>query len=330
VRRSAAASFPNWLSRLDSGIKAWGFFKAVVEHGAGVVVTLDDDCLPSARAGLEQWSPQASFVEHHLRALYETSRWTTTIPGFVPRGLPYALDRPGEPGDSAGRLDVMVNMGVWDTVPDRDAVHDLAVRGEAGPPEPWAPPRPLYGTTRVMSETQYWPMCGMDLAFRAEAVPLMYFPRMGAGTPFGRFDDIWCGILSQRICRHLGWSMSVGRPIVSHSKASAPLDNLVREAPGIRANEELWRIVDELDFAAGDDTPLKCMRAAGAQLAEVPIADSGRPAAGIEDPSLGWYLPRLGGWIGEWCALLAAAGFDRREQAEAAAGGDSLRAADPA
>ena len=305
IAAECGGELPPWLSRLDSGIKAWGFLKAVTEHGADVVVALDDDCLPSPRAGLA-----GEFVADHLRALYGTARWTTTIPGFVPRGLPYALPDAAGDGDSAGALAVMVNMGVWDTVPDRDAVHDLVVGRGSAPADTWAPPRPLYGSTRVMSPFQYWPMCGMNLAFRADAAPLMYFPRMGERTPFGRFDDIWCGVLCQRMARHLGWSMSVGRPIVHHSKASRVLDNLVREAPGIRANEELWGIVDGLELGAADDTPLKCMRAAGRQL-EL-LGRRGGPDGHVTDPLLAGYLPDLGRWIGGWCDALSAGGWDRR------------------
>ena len=45
----------------------------------------------------------------------------------------------------------------------------------------------------------------MSLAFRIEALPLMYLPLMGEGQPYDRFDNIWGGVIAKRVCDHLGW-----------------------------------------------------------------------------------------------------------------------------
>ena len=251
-----------WIfSRRDSAIRSAGFALAW-RRGADVIVTLDDDCLP------EQPSPH--LIQGHLAALCGTPRWASTIPGMRLRGLPYR---------NLGRLPAMLNVGLWSGVPDLDAPVTLG----CGLPADFHPPR----ASRVLPAGQYHPLCGMNLAFRRQFTPLAYFPLMGEGQPFRRFDDIWMGIVSQRVCRHLGWSITCGTPIVRHSRASDPLANLVKEAPGIAANETFWERIDA--------APLTSTTAAGC------MAEIGDWLAGNADP----YIDRLGRAIRAWAGLFA-------------------------
>jgi hypothetical protein len=308
------------LARCDSGIKTWGFLAAVLEHGADVVITLDDDCLPCALAADPSWhrkgadhdqlieAARASFVEQHVAALYHTDRWTTSIPGFIPRGMPYGTDddgrrRPRLRQNSLGEMTTSLNMGVWATIPDRDAVHELTNWTPEGYYKPWKPMKNIYRHSRVMSPRQYWPLCGMNIAFRREITPLLYFPRNGEGMPFRRFDDIWGGVIAQKCMRHLDLACSVGKPIVNHMKASRPMDNLVGESPGIRANEEFWRIIDDVPLGPSDDTPLRCMSHIGTYL-------EGAHVVQVRDQQLRQYIPQLGGWILEWCDKFKEAGWE--------------------
>jgi hypothetical protein len=308
-------NLPGWLSRRDSGIKSWGFLKAVTEHGADVVMALDDDCMPSDLGADPSWyrvnppldyselkeHARANFVDQHLHALTRTRRWTTTVPGFVPRGMPYGRPDPLIRENSLGRMSVSLNMGLWSCIPDRDSVHELTNRDPQGYYKTWKPKKADYHNTRVMSPKQYWPLCGMNMAFRRSIAPLMYFPRMGDGTPFRRFDDIWCGVIAQKCLRHLNRAASVGKPIVSHEKASDPMTNLVNESPGIRANEEFWQVIDRLSLN-GCDTPTECMVQLGEQLRDF--------GSKVEDPNLKTYLPQLGKWMIEWVLEFHKAGWD--------------------
>lgn len=253
---------PGIISRGDSGIRAFGFWKAW-QHGAEVVFTLDDDCHPSTD----------ELVEGHLRNLHETPAWESSVPGLRVRGLPYR--------NFGGPLPVYVSVGLWVGHPDIDAVQSLAngsvvqgdVLSELG--------------SRVMPSEQYFPMSGMNLAVRREAACLMYFPPMGHDSPYGRFDDIWCGLVVQRICRHLRRSIVCGRPVVDHRRASDPFVNLIKEAPGIDANERVWESIDAVELRG--TTPLDCMR------------DLGR---GLQAGSDGdGYLERWGRSILAWCEL---------------------------
>jgi hypothetical protein len=257
---------PEIISRRDSAIRAFGFWKAW-QMGAACVFTLDDDCFPVGR----------DYVGRHLRNMEETPRWGSTVRHLRVRGLPYA---------NVGTVpQVCVSVGLWVGHPDVDAIQALA-----------RPVQPLDAVidrgleSWVLPSEQYFPICGMNLAVRREAVCLMYFPPMGQGSPYARFDDIWAGLVLQRICRHLRLSIVCGQPVVEHRRASDPFDNLVKEAPGVRANESMWEIVDRVRLDGGD--PLTCMREMGVALRDGPAG--------------GEYAGRWGRAIVEWCRLFDA------------------------
>lgn len=249
---------PSIISRQDSAIRSFGFWRAW-ETGAEIIFTLDDDCFPAGD----------DFVGLHRDNLYRTPAWQSSVPGMRVRGLPY---------HNAGVLrNVHVSMGLWRGCPDIDSVMTLAGGQSAVS---------VTGTgTRVMPAAQYFPLSGMNLAFRREVACLMYFPPMGRGQPYGRFDDIWCGIVVQRIFRHLGYSIVCGQPLIDHRRASNPFTNLVKEAPGIVANEHVWETIDAVELNGGD--PRSCMEEMGTAL-------------GANDDE---YVARWGQAITAWCAL---------------------------
>jgi reversibly glycosylated polypeptide / UDP-arabinopyranose mutase len=254
---------PSIISRKDSGIRAFGFWKAW-QLGAETIFTLDDDCHPAGE----------DMVAGHLRNLYETEMWQSTVPGLRVRGLPYR--------NLGGPLHVDVSVGLWLGIPDLDAIETLASSGREIPENLIT----AVGS-RVMPSEQYFPMSGMNLAVRREAACLMYYPPMGLDSPYGRFDDIWCGLVLQRILRHLRRSIVCGRPLVHHQRASDPFANLVKEAPGIDANEDIWERIQSVEFKG--QTPAACMR------------DFGRGLVASADGNS--YLERWGAAILAWCNL---------------------------
>lgn len=257
----AALPTPQVISRRDSAVRSFGFWRAWAD-GADVVLTLDDDCFPAG----DDW------LAGHLRNLYATPRWESSVPALRVRGIPYR--------DLGILTGVALSVGLWTGVPDFDAISTLA---RAGGPASIGDVR-----TRVMSSDAFFPMSGMNLAFPRWAAPLMLFAPMGDGQPFGRFDDIWCGLVVQHVCRHLRLPIVCGHPYVDHRRASDPIANLVKEAPGVAANETLWRTLDAITLTAGD--PLGCMAEVGAAL------------RGQDDP----YLAGWGQAVGWWCELFGA------------------------
>ncbi len=271
-------------SRRDSAIKTYGFVKACMDLKSDVVLVLDDDCLP------DSVFPGRAFVDAHLAAIGTCPAWVPLIPGMPTRGMPYT---------SLGTRDgAMVNVGLWSGVADYDAPQTLHhMRHDTL--NHFEPPR----GNRLLHPHQYSPICGMNLAFRSWALPLLYFPKMGEGTPYRRYDDIWCGVMLQRAAAHLGWAISAGDPAIHHTRASNVLVNLEKEAPGIRANEAFWRIIDAAPLSTAT-TALECMATFGRYFG------SGRVSQHIcDDAKFVTYLAELGGHLLSWCETLKRHGW---------------------
>lgn len=240
----------SWIiPRRTDCVRSYGYWKAY-QTEAPYIVTLDDDCLPHAG------QDAAAFLAVHIANLQtrEAPRWHNTLGesagayGIFPRGVPYELRTAPQP--------VGVSHGLWSNVLDFDAMTQLH-RTRAGHGSDFPLPAP-----GLVPPGQYYPMCGMNLAWRREYTPLLYFllmghnPQQGTGWPFDRFGDIWAGIISKRILDHLRVGVVSGAPVVRHERASNVWANLRKEAPGIIINETFWRSVDAARLRA--DTPLGC------------------------------------------------------------------------
>ncbi len=222
----------SWIiPRRVSAIRNYGFLKAY-QMGADIIITLDDDCYPVENHNL---------IKGHIRNLSLSSpkKWTNTYPDhrfMFTRGMPY-FNRKKQP--------VMLSHGLWTNVLDLDAptqLQHLEFRAKFA-----------QHFLQIIPQHAYYPMCSMNLAFRAEITPIMYFPLMGEDTKgkkwgYDRFDDIWAGIFSKKIMDHLGYGVVNGAPFVRHDKASNVFSNLKKEAKGIEANEHLWELVDKVEL----------------------------------------------------------------------------------
>lgn len=205
------------ISRRSSAIRSWGFLNAYWD-GAEQFITLDDDCLPFT----------TDFVDHHLAALNHRGQWLSTIQGLRPRGMP----------DDTQGFPVAINHGLWVNVPDLAGADQLINPG----------PYKYQTPTQYMPAGMYFPMSGMNLAFRRDVAPLMWFGLQGSdpgGNPWGfdRYDDIWCGLLAKRVLDHCGLCVRSGTPLVFHARASDPVVNEAKEQSGRVVNEWLWRAV---------------------------------------------------------------------------------------
>jgi hypothetical protein len=71
-------------------------------------------------------------------------------------------------------------------------------------------------------------------------------------------------VICKKICDHLNVAITIGEPYVYHSKASNAFDNLIKEAPGIKFNEQFWEHIDGIQLHK--TTPASCMEEIGSHL----------------------------------------------------------------
>lgn len=239
----------SWIiPRRSDTVRSYAYFRAW-KLGYKFIMTLDDDCYPTTREDGVVYDGEG-FVAEHIKNLTGNIRWFSTLQTATPRGLPY---------NERGRLDtVWISHGLWTNVVDYDAPHQLAN----------PVPEKFPFKTEIVPSNMYYPMCGMNVMWRAAATPLMYHLLMGnrirydrlsddepvmvdsyrlEKLPFDRFGDIWCGIFSKRILDLAQLNITSGLPYIRHERASNPFVNLRKEANGLEVNEELWKHVDSFD-----------------------------------------------------------------------------------
>jgi hypothetical protein len=196
---------------LNSGVRNLGFYYAAkLFPRCQYIVTLDDDV-----------SPLEDSISGHVNALRlkVPISWMSTASEYT-RGFPYAVREEAE---------VYVSHGVWEGTKDYDAPTKL-VKGNL----------PVTFYKGPVPKGVFIPVCGMNLAFRREALPYVYFAPMGNQLGVNRFDDIWMGITLKREFDALNKAMVTGFSTVHHDCKSDVFKNLQQEARGIALNETFW------------------------------------------------------------------------------------------
>lgn len=222
------------ISKKDSACRSYGFYKAWQDN-AEYILTLDDDVRPLLSSNL---------LSDHVDAMTRAKRFKSSVQGLWPRGMPDC---------QVFRDDVKASVGLWRGVPDLYAEDMLN-----GYPTDYKPPL----GTRILPDGEFIPICGMNLCIHRDAVPLCWFPLMGEGQSYSRFDDIWAGLVLKRGFDILGWKVSVGEPHVHHSRASDPIVCAERESSGKGVvNDSLWKCVSKPGYVDAFDNAGEVMTA---------------------------------------------------------------------
>lgn len=203
-------------SNHSAGVRNYGF-AYIAQHLPDVdyIITLDDD-----------ETPIGDPIQDHIDALnmrVPISWMSTTI---VSKGRDYMR---GFPYGVRTEAPVMLSHGVWEGVYDYDAPTQLHAEGKV---EFYRGPIP---------KGALFPMCGMNLGFRREALPYMYFAPVGDYKGAERFDDIIGGLEIKKDFDALGWAVVTGYAKTNHNRASNVFTSLVREAVGIGKLEQYWK-----------------------------------------------------------------------------------------
>lgn len=234
----------SWIiPRGTSAIRSYGLWKAW-QRKPDMIVTLDNDCFPDNPQTFDGINPMLYFVHGHWKNLTSnaTLDWVKSTPeGWIDehytRGFPYLIRNNSE---------VKVSHGLWSNIPDFDAAQMLL--------HPKFRTKPLrQSQTVTIPRNNFYTMCGMNLAFKPEVTPLMFFGLFGAKYGFDQFDDIWAGVFSKKIMDHLDWAVKSGYPSVEHRKQSNAFVNFKKQAGGIGWNEEIWKNVQKVQLTK--DTP---------------------------------------------------------------------------
>lgn len=217
VSKYAWPDIPDFIPRKTDMIRSWGIYKAW-QASSTYTLSLDDDVLPEGdlfeayEKVFDAGAPCSEYFD--VGAL-------TSFDGQL-RGFPYR-DR--------NRAEVAVQYGGWNGVLDYCAPSQLAGVDAEERFEPVVVPVP-----RGAAVTG----CIMNCAWRTEYAPIMWQLPLFEGR-FNRFGDIWSCLFQKRTLDALSKVMVInGKASVRHERASDPIANLEREAPGIPANEIMW------------------------------------------------------------------------------------------
>jgi len=198
--------------------------RRAIDDGAKTIIILDDDCFPHDGQSL------TAFITAHEYALQPQPVPMFDVVTDPPsRGTPYF--------SRTVTMPVAASMGFWSHVGDYDACGQLV----HGATKPMAfDTRPRWG--------RYFPLCGMNLAFRATEWPWCQFVNVA------RFDDIWQGFLWQRQAYAQRYCFNLAGPLVRHSRQSNVWANLRDEAVNLERNETIWKDIDEMPQMGYDES----------------------------------------------------------------------------
>jgi hypothetical protein len=205
------------VSNKCAGVRQLGFlYIAQNLPDVEYIFTTDDDCFPVGDP-----------IQDHIDQLNRRVpiSWISTATDAYMRGFPYGVRE---------EAPVMMSHGVWETVPDYDAPTQLLTPKDF---------KPTY-YKGVIPKGIFTPICGMNLAWKREALPYIYFAPVGQYKGAERFDDILGGLFIIKDFAKLNWAIVTGYAKVQHLRASNVFYSLEKEAVGIRHNEELWKDLD--------------------------------------------------------------------------------------
>jgi hypothetical protein len=218
------------IPRRTSCIRSYGFWK-LKTNNLDMIITMDDDVIPSPGC-----TPYDPFITTHYKQLLtagKTPAWEPTLEDMTTRGFPIS--------NTQRVKQTFINHGMWEGDPDLWAIDKIRFTGDK-----------FFWVNKTIPTGLYYPMCSMNLAFDPLVAPLMYFLLMDSKYPYSRLGDIWCGVISKKICDHLGLAVRSGKPSVFHHCASDTWKNLVKESRCMKTNELFWEMVDSVVLTCDD------------------------------------------------------------------------------
>ncbi len=256
-RRRRLGELDEWFPRRNGSCRSYGFYLAWCESNPDdIIVALDDDCELDEHDFVAQLErtlgpesrPVAEVSGLHLNILdlYEN------IPdGLFPRGFPYS-ERGGYPGCVSNRNQEaapLFNLGLWRGAFDVNGIDKIM-----GPE--WIHPQGrLRQASTLVAPGNLVSACSMNMHFRAQVIPAayqlpMHVPVMDNWV-IDRYGDIWGGFILKVLMDKRGDWMSVGAPMIHHTKAHGFERNAWQEHICHMVNDEFIEVL----LAAADEVP---------------------------------------------------------------------------
>lgn len=247
--------FPSMTGRIpyDSDNRRNIGFLMALDRGAEILITIDDDnyCLDDS-----------DFVGEHCaaggvsdgKAVRASDGWLnvcsllegSTRDPIFPRGFPYFARRSDRHVEtkSVAPSPVAINVGLWLSDPDVDAVTRLAQAPAI---------RRFAGAPLFLDAGSWTPINTQNTAIVRDAVAAYYYVRMGypvGGMKIDRYGDILSGYFVQKCVKARGDAIRVGGPIADHRRTPHNLfKDLYHELAGMVLIETLIPRLIELPMA---------------------------------------------------------------------------------
>lgn len=235
----------SWAPYGSDMCRSYGFWMAWKYTDADFILSLDDDTLPLGDPFAEY---EMAFDSGAPFSPYLNVGALTSFGGPM-RGFPFA---------ARDRAQVVVQWGGWSGVLDYDAVTQMKGVGADESFADVALPVPAGAAVTG---------CAMNMAFRREWTPMMWQLPLFEGR-HNRWGDIWSGLFVKRVADAVGAVCVInGRAQVRHERASDPVANLAREAPGVPLNDGLWDATALAEHDSGRHSYLAVTNAAAEHFA---------------------------------------------------------------
>jgi len=279
-----------------------GFYIAWREGDADeIIVALDDDCIVESpefisrvtslfvsggRAGIS-----GSGRHFNIFDLYDDP----TIRSQYPRGFPYSARVDYTPWrvDAGDHGPVRMNLGLWTGFLDINAVDRIS-----GGADDYQDATLRVENVAVPKGTMI-SVCSGNMQFSRSLIPAIYQLPMNVeimpGWRINRYGDIWGGFILKTLMDRRGDRMSVGQPLVRHTRIGPAATNVREEHLAHLVNEQF---LDLLDRACEEVEPqdyldmMDCLREQFARF------------SGGTTPVLKSYLGALDRSLGAWISAL--------------------------
>ena len=234
----------------------FGYLRAL-ELKSDVIITIDDDNLPVEN---DDWlGKHLSAFSKPMNTVFSPNKLVNPLvmlnsnhaPIYM-RGYPISEIFSDEFVNSLpNKRKVVMNMGLWNNKPDVDAYTNIIY-----PDLKSNNKRTGFDDNYALNPGHYTPINTQNTAFLSKILPayyLLFQDTIIYENKIDRYDDIWSGMILQRIAKTLGDTVSFGEPFTDHMRNTHKYDrDLATEFSGIALNDKITKMIIDSDLDCDD------------------------------------------------------------------------------